>query len=204
MAKHWWPHSHLAHFQLCAWFAGFVEIRQAAPLAWGPNRYTATQEDMSWDTSRLQSHRLALKFRLLNPSITSAKWDIWDWPTSALRDQHHPMWMKHRKAKMDHGEEEKLVYLRTTANQGGHRSVRRNSSMGTSLLAVAYQDCYWFKKIQFRYEEIYQVLVICPEAETLNTDNGTLLHTPVCHSMVSPCVTYRCRRGTSEVSQLCF
>lgn len=50
--------------------------------------------------------------------------------------------------------------------------------MGTSLLAVAYQDCYWFKKIQFRYEEIYQVLVICPEAETLNTDNGTLLHTP--------------------------
>lgn len=112
--------------------------------------------------------------------------------------------MKHRKAKMDHGEEEKLVYLRTTANQGGHRSVRRNSSMGTSLLAVAYQDCYWFKKIQFRYEEIYQVLVICPEAETLNTDNGTLLHTPVCHSMVCPCVTYRCQRGTSEVSELCF
>lgn len=53
--------------------------------------------------------------------------------------------------------------------------------MGTSLLAAAYQDCYWFKKIQFRYEEICQVLVICPEAETLNSDKSD----PPAHSSLS-------------------
>lgn len=110
----------------CALSACLVEIRQAAH--WDQTG-THLPKGMCPEASPGCNH--PLRFRFLNPASSSGKWNIRGWPTSAQRDQQ-------RKEKMDHGEEMKTDYLRTTANQGGLLSFTRNRSMGTSLLAVTH------------------------------------------------------------------